>query len=346
MVLRADEADLKITGLPGGNLGQALAPFASNRDSGLLIGSSDFGNSGGSVSVFHSRTLAKALNVNDGFIDAYLSHDFRWEGMPLSRFGSSLASADFSGDGTTDFIFGAPGMKADSGAAYYFVGKPLPLEESVIDEAPIGTASKPVPEEALSEEVKPDEPVTPEITEEAPAETQPAPEFTLGIEQIEEALKEAAPEEFALDITAPEMPAIDCPGFISGIPASLSSAVCSWSDTAGASKGVYRYCVDTENACAPFTLAPDRVAEIGALTSSHTYLRVQTEDLGGTSDIASFDLSLNHAPLYIEGPSDGGSDVMNPTVEGGTVTFSATANDPEKGSLLFIGLQNERFAGL
>ena len=328
VVLSPREADLKITGMAGEKMGVTLASFDSTRVRGLLIGAPDYKFSGGSITLYYSKTLAEALSSNDGFLDAYQSHDFRWEGMPLGRFGSSPASADLTGDGISDFIFSSPSLNSSQGAAYFFTGKLLPVEVVT----PIGGGQRPTEEEVPPEEVKPAAEITPPVIEEVTPEAPTPPEFTLEVEQIEEALNETIPQTFALDISVPLTPTIQCPGFVSGILVPLYTAICSWDDTAGPSQGTTRYCVDTENSCTPGTEAPNRVAEIGALTAPHTFFRVQTEDLGGKSEIASFDLSLNHAPVFIVGPSDGGSDILAPTVEGGTLTFTATAKDQENNS--------------
>ncbi len=318
--ISAREADLKIIGQPGDHLGHALLAFDSRQDSGLVLGDRDCDGNAGCAFVYFNPTLTKLVGKDNGFTDANASNDLKWEGSALNQFSESLAARDFDGDGFTDFVFGAPELHDSDGAATVFRGKFMSAYVvKPVDRGP----SQPIPVEELK-------PVAEETTEAPPVPETKPPEFNLQIQDITQAVQETANPEFALDISAPDMPVISCPGFESGIASPLTQAVCSWSDTSGPSMGTFRYCVDTTNTCIPEAESSDRTAETGALTNVHTYLRAQTEDLGGKSEIASFDLVFNHAPVVTVGPSDGGSDVTNPTLEGGRVEFSMTATDAEQ----------------
>ncbi len=270
--------------------------------------------------------------MDNGFTEANKTHTLKWRGLPLSRFGQGLVAQDLTNDGLTDFVFGAPGARDFSGMIALFIGKPFPVVK-VVTEAPI-TSHRPLEELIPEEDVKP---VAEELKEEEviPEEEVP-PEFNLQLQDITDAVQENAKTGFALDVTVPEIPVISCPGFESGKASRLVAATCSWSNTAGPSAGVYRYCVDTENQCEPATESPNRQAEIGQLVSPRTYLRVQTEDLGGISPIASFTLRANHASAFIKGPSDNGSDESQPTLEGSDLRFSATAEDVDNDPTLLM----------
>jgi hypothetical protein len=325
----AREADLKITGDSGERLGSPLSTFKSANDSGFAIGSQACDGGAGCVTIYSTAALTQLITVDNGFTNAVATHTLKWEGLPLSRFGESLAAQDLTGDGLTDFVFGAPGIRDFSGAAYLFIGKPFPIEAS---------ASAPLGSHRPNETIPPEEtkPAAEEAKEEIPPTEVTPPEFSLQLQDITDAVQETAKTGFALDVTVPEIPVISCPRFESGSSSRLAAATCSWSSTAGPSAGTYLYCVDTENQCQPSTESPNRVAEIGQLVSSHTYLRVQTADLGGTSPIASFDLKANHAPVFTQGPSDNGSDESQPTLESRDLRFTATAEDAEGDSTVLV----------
>lgn len=317
----ASEADLILTGNSGDSLGTSLelAYWTQDDELDLILSAPTCDSGQGCVYVFE--------NLFEEEVSAPLASSDAsklWKGAANSAFGFALLVADYTSDSLSDLFV------ATRSSLYLFEGrgsadlflKPVATtdeEEEVrsrIPELPV------VAEESLLDESLEDETID-----------ESSSNFDVLLDEIETAVEfvvseEAEDEIFALDVTTPEAPLIECEGFEEGVFSDLTLAGCQWSDTAGPSLGTYYYCIDEDNACVPDLENPDRSLEL-ELASQSTYLRVRTVDLGGEGEIASFHLTTNQSPEIVLGPSDGGSSDLNPTPDANLVNFSATAADPD-----------------
>ena len=336
--LNAQDADVEITGSPGDCLGEKLiAPdFSDDGNADLAAGAYGCKGKQGSVYIFYGDAKSETPNIASfGYIEALAEHDIKWEGEHLSSFGYSLSAGDMNGDDAVDLAVGAPRIFDFKGRSYLFYGEPreeLPVQEEV-HKAHIYEEEE-IPEEELEEELL--EELLGELLEEPAEGEEVEAEFELTPEDIEEALEAIEEEAFVLDVTVPENPEIICTGFTDGVYSMNIRTTCGWTDTAGPSEGIYRYCIDSDNTCTPALVSPGRAVVIEDIKTHHTYIRVQTEDSGGISEIDSFDLAHNSYPVPISGPADGGSSELAQTPEGENINFAVTAQDPENDPYYFI----------
>jgi hypothetical protein len=319
----AENADVKIIGQKGESFGSALlsADFNNDGTQDLAAGAPLTKSKRGGIYVFYSNPSSDKANIaKGGTISAISSHDVLLIGDYLSYFGYSLSSGDMNADKIADISVGAPGLDSYTGGAYVFYGQQSSSQS--LHPANEKKPTEPTPEEKAKEALPTESAIPQDVTG-----------FNLNPDEINQAVTDVqnGNQGYLLDISVPDKPVITCDGFTDGVSiASKNYASCSWTDTAGPSKGVYKYCTDSTNTCTPDTENPDRSVDLINLNNHHNYLRVQTSDEGGQSEIASFDMVIDNLPSIVNGPSDGGSDESNSLSEGALVGFSATAQDPEK----------------
>lgn len=149
-------------------------------------------------------------------------------------------------------------------------------------------------------------------------------------------VENSSPSEVIIDQSTPENPVIVCAGVEEGVYTDIESTVCSWNNTNGPSEGKQKYCIDTENQCNPAINSSEGEVTIIGLNEHRHYLRVQNVDEGGESEIVSFSLAIDRAPIFTELPSDGGVGIDNPLVNGDRVQFSARAFDIDEDPFQFL----------
>ncbi len=333
----SQNADVKITCMAGEQFGSQLSALDFNQDGvmDLMTSAYNFKNNHGIAHVFYGNLDSEDENIaTSGYISTLDNADKLLLGEYLSSFGFSIVTGDINNDNLIDIIIGAPQYRNFKGRSYVFYGK-LSLDDlkKSADEKDEDEEEEDVEAKHQDELEEEEEEITDldELTDPVEAliddvDEDVDAELEINLDEIEEVLEDLK-DEFLVDISVPENPTIACSGFVDGEFSTMNLTTCTWTDTAGPSDGVYKYCLDADNECVPDIENNDLTVEISDLTEHHTYLRVQTSDEGGESDVVSFHLAMNNAVTFVNEPSDGGIDLANPVEEGKYVHFAVTAED-------------------